>query len=105
VFVRRFPAIACGTRIALYLALGVKVLGSKTVRERDASRCLRRNVYLSLGISANSAELSRDEESAALAVPGTTFKAAMAARRASNEAGLSPTIRARHADSLAPIAS
>jgi pantoate--beta-alanine ligase len=95
-------------RMARDLDLGVKVVGSQTVRERDGLAMSSRNVYLSPDQRRAAPQLYRAmKESAARLRAGDDIQAAMAAG-AALVAGAGFTIdyfEVRQADNLAPVAS
>jgi pantoate--beta-alanine ligase len=95
-------------RMARDLDLGVKVVGSQTVRERDGLAMSSRNVYLSPDERLAAPQLYHAmKESAARLRAGDDVQAAMAAG-AELIAGAGFTIdyfEVRQADSLAPVAS
>ena len=103
-----FQQLRVVTRMARDLDLGVKVIGSKTARERDGLAMSSRNVYLSPDQRRIAPELYRAmKESARRLRAGDDIKAAMAGGAEQiTKAGFIPDyFEARHADSLAPIAS
>src|SRR6266481_5894861 len=103
-----FQQLRVVTRMALDLDLGVRVIGSKTARERDGLAMSSRNVYLSPDQRRIAPELYHAmEESARRLRAGDDIKAAMAGgAEQMTKAGFIPDyFEARHADSLAPIAS
>lgn len=74
-----FQQLRVVTRMAGDLDLGVKVVGSKTVRERDGLAMSSRNVYLSAEERRIAPELHRAmKESAKLLREGTDIETAMA---------------------------
>jgi pantoate--beta-alanine ligase len=90
------------------LDLGVKVIGSKTVRERDGLAMSSRNVYLSPDQRRIAPELYRAmKESAKRLRAGDDIKAAMdGGAELITKAGFVPDyFEVRHAETLAPIAS
>jgi pantoate--beta-alanine ligase len=96
------------TRMAGDLDLGVKVIGSKTVRERDGLAMSSRNVYLSPGERGVAGVLHRAmKESATRLRAGDDIKAAMAggAETVTAAGFLLDYFEVRHAETLAPIAS
>jgi pantoate--beta-alanine ligase len=96
------------TRMAGDLDLGVKVIGSKTVRERDGLAMSSRNVYLSPGERGVASVLHRAmKESATRLRAGDDIKAAMAggAETVTAAGFLLDYFEVRHAETLAPIAS
>jgi pantoate--beta-alanine ligase len=75
-----FQQLRVVTRMALDLDLGVKVIGAKTVRERDGLAMSSRNVYLSAEERAAAPALYRAmRESAVRLKQGSDMSAAMAA--------------------------
>jgi pantoate--beta-alanine ligase len=103
-----FQQLRVVTRMAGDLDLGVKVIGSKTVRERDGLAMSSRNVYLSPEQRRAAPELYRAmKQSAARLKAGEELASAMA--------GGAETIAAagfaldyfeiRHAETLAPVTS
>src|SRR6202012_1118237 len=75
-----FQQLRVVTRMAADLDLGVKVMGSRTVRERDGLAMSSRNVYLSPEERTKAPTLYRAmKESAARRRAGEDFAAAMAA--------------------------
>jgi pantoate--beta-alanine ligase len=103
-----FQQLRVVTRMARDLDLGVKVIGSKTVRERDGLAMSSRNVYLSPEERCKAPALySAMKESARRLRAGDDFKAAMAggAELMANAGFILDYFEARHADTLAPIAS
>jgi pantoate--beta-alanine ligase len=103
-----FQQLRVVTRMARDLDLGVKVIGSKTVRERDGLAMSSRNVYLSPDERRAAPELHRAmKQSAERLRAGEDIQAAMA-----DGAGMIAAagftldyFEARHAETLAPIAS
>ena len=90
------------------LDLGVKVIGSRTVRERDGLAMSSRNVYLSEAERRAAPELYRAmKESAKRLRAGDDIKAAMAAGAAlAVAAGFTlDYLEVRHAETLRPIAA
>jgi pantoate--beta-alanine ligase len=103
-----FQQLRVVTRMAGDLDLGVKVMGSKTVRERDGLAMSSRNVYLSPEERRAAPELYRAmKESARRLHAGDDIGAAMAggAELIANAGFIPDYFEARHADTLAPIAS
>ncbi len=95
-------------QMASDLDLGVKVIGSKTIRERDGLAMSSRNVYLSPAERQTAPELYRAmKESVRLLRGGTEIEAAMAAGTEIIErAGfVLDYFELRHADTLAPVSS
>jgi pantoate--beta-alanine ligase len=103
-----FQQLRVVTRMANDLDLGVKVIGSKTVRERDGLAMSSRNVYLTADERRVSTELFRAmKESAKQLKAGEEIEAAMAAGSAIiTAAGFElDYFELRHADTLAPVSS
>ena len=103
-----FQQLRVVTRMAGDLDLGVKVMGSKTVRERDGLAMSSRNVYLSPEERRAAPELYRAlKESVRRLHAGDDIGAAMAggAELIANAGFVPDYFEARHADTLAPIAS
>ena len=103
-----FQQLRVVTRMAADLDLGVKVIGSRTVRERDGLAMSSRNVYLSPEERQIAPTLHRAmKESAKRLKAGGDFEAAMeAGRELITTAGFAlDYFEARHAETLAPIAS
>jgi len=103
-----FQQLRVVTRMALDLDLGVKVIGSRTVRERDGVAMSSRNVYLSPEERLMAPTLYRAmKESAKRWRAGEDIAAAMAggAELITNAGFVLDYFEARHADSLAPVAS
>jgi pantoate--beta-alanine ligase len=103
-----FQQLRVVTRMAGDLDLGVKVIGSKTVRERDGLAMSSRNVYLSPEERQTAPTLYRAmKESAKRLRAGDDLRAAMegGAELISNAGFILDYFEARHAETLAPIAS
>ena len=103
-----FQQLRVVTRMAGDLDLGVKVIGSRTVRERDGLAMSSRNVYLSPQDRLVAPALYRAmKESAKRLRAGDTIEAAMAggAELITNAGFILDYFEARHADTLAPVAS
>ena len=103
-----FQQLRVVTRMAGDLDLGVKVIGSKTVRERDGLAMSSRNVYLSPEERQMAPTLYRAmKESANRLRAGDDLRAAMegGAELISNAGFILDYFEARHAETLAPIAS
>jgi pantoate--beta-alanine ligase len=103
-----FQQLRVVTRMARDLDLGVKVIGSRTVRERDGLAMSSRNVYLSPEQRQVAPTLYRAmKESAKRLKAGDEIAAAIAGGRELIEgAGFAlDYLEARHAETLAPIAS
>jgi pantoate--beta-alanine ligase len=103
-----FQQLKVVTRMARDLDLGVKVTGVTTVRERDGLAMSSRNVYLSPEDRATAPVLYRAmKETAKRLRAGDDVEAAMAGGAAMiTAAGFAlDYFEARHAESLAPVAS
>jgi pantoate--beta-alanine ligase len=103
-----FQQLRVVTRMAGDLDLGVKVIGSKTVRERDGLAMSSRNVYLSPEQRGVASVLFRAmKQSAARLRAGEEIEATVAgAAGMITEAGFAlDYFEIRHAETLAPIAS
>jgi pantoate--beta-alanine ligase len=103
-----FQQLRVVTRMARDLDLGVKVIGSQTVRERDGLAMSSRNVYLSPEQRRVAPELYRAmKESARALRAGDDIEAAMAggAELIVNAGFALDYFEARHAETLAPITS
>jgi pantoate--beta-alanine ligase len=103
-----FQQLRVVTRMAGDLDLGVKVIGSKTVRERDGLAMSSRNVYLSPEQRGVASVLFRAmKQSAARLRAGDEIEATVAgAAGMITEAGFAlDYFEVRHAETLAPIAS
>jgi pantoate--beta-alanine ligase len=103
-----FQQLRVVTRMALDLDLGVKVIGSKTVRERDGLAMSSRNVYLSPEQRRLAPELYRAmNESARRLRTGDDIAAAMAAgaELVTNAGFALDYFEVRHAETLVPVAS
>ncbi len=103
-----FQQLRVVTRMARDLDLGVKVIGSRTVRERDGLAMSSRNVYLSAEERRTAPVLYRAmKESAKRLRAGDDIEAAMAdGAELMTTAGFGlDYFEARHAETLAPIAS
>ena len=103
-----FQQLRVVTRMAGDLDLGVRVIGSRTVRERDGLAMSSRNVYLSPDQRRAAPELYRAmKESARRLRAGDDIEAAMAGGAALvAAAGFTlDYFEVRHAETLAPIAS
>jgi pantoate--beta-alanine ligase len=103
-----FQQLRVVTRMARDLDLGVKVIGSKTVRERDGLAMSSRNVYLSAEERRMAPALYRAmKESAKRLRAGDDIEAAMAggAELAVGAGFTLDYFEVRHAETLAPIAS
>jgi pantoate--beta-alanine ligase len=103
-----FQQLRVVTRMARDLDLGVKVIGSKTVRERDGLAMSSRNVYLSPEERRTAPGLYRAMKEAARRLrAGDDIEAAMAggAELAVGAGFMLDYFEVRHAETLAPIAS
>ncbi|PDT70275.1 pantoate--beta-alanine ligase [Bradyrhizobium sp. C9] len=103
-----FQQLRVVTQMAADLDLGVKVIGSKTVRERDGLAMSSRNVYLSAEERRAAPELNRVMKQAASRLrAGEDAATAMATGAAEiTKAGFAlDYLEVRHAASLAPIGS
>src|SRR3982074_2183003 len=103
-----FQQLRVVTRMAEDLDLGVRVIGSRTVRERDGLAMSSRNVYLSPEERRMAPELYRAmKESAGRLRAGHDINAAMAggAELITNAGFVLDYFEARQAETLAPIAS
>jgi pantoate--beta-alanine ligase len=103
-----FQQLRVVTRMAADLDLGVKVIGSRTVRERDGLAMSSRNVYLSPEQRQMAPALYRAmKESAGRLRAGDDIETAMAGgAELITKAGFTlDYFEARHAETLAPIAS
>jgi len=103
-----FQQLRVVTQMAHDLDLGVKVIGSKTVRERDGLAMSSRNVYLSPEERRIAPTLNRTmKEAAARLRAGENTATVMAAGAAGiTEAGfVLDYLEVRHAATLAPIGS
>jgi pantoate--beta-alanine ligase len=103
-----FQQLRVVTRMAGDLDLGVRVIGSRTVRERDGLAMSSRNVYLSPEERLKAPTLYRTmKESASRLRAGDNIEAAMAggAELITNAGFVLDYYEPRHANTLAPIAS
>ena len=103
-----FQQLRVVTRMARDLDLGVKVIGSRTVRERDGLAMSSRNVYLSAEERLIAPTLYRVmKESAKRLRAGEDLSATMArgAELIADAGFVLDYFEARHAETLAPIAS
>ena len=103
-----FQQLRVVTQMSSDLDLGVKVIGSKTVRERDGLAMSSRNVYLSADERRVAPELFRAmKECAARLRAGDELAATLAAgTEIIRQAGFAlDYLEVRHAETLAPIAS
>jgi pantoate--beta-alanine ligase len=103
-----FQQLRVVTQMARDLDLGVKVVGSKTVRERDGLAMSSRNVYLSPDERRVAAELFRAmKETRAQLRAGAEPAAALAGgTEIIRQAGFAlDYLEVRHAETLAPVAS
>jgi pantoate--beta-alanine ligase len=103
-----FQQLRVVTQMSRDLDLGVKVIGSKTVRERDGLAMSSRNVYLSADERRVAPELFRAmKECAAQLRAGAELAAALAVgTEIIRQAGFAlDYLEVRHAETLAPVAS
>jgi pantoate--beta-alanine ligase len=103
-----FQQLRVVTRMAVDLDLGVKVIGSRTVRERDGLAMSSRNVYLTPEERLKAPVLYRAmKEGAKRLHAGDDMAAAVGggAEMIVNAGFVLDYFEARHADTLAPIAS
>src|SRR5579859_3149891 len=103
-----FQQLRVVTRMARDLDLGVRVIGSKTVRERDGLAMSSRNVYLSAEERRMAPELFRAmKESSARLRAGDDLSAALAVgTEVIRSAGFAlDYFELRHAETLAPVTS
>src|SRR5450631_3157440 len=103
-----FQQLRVVSRMARDLDLGIKVIGSRTVRERDGLAMSSRNVYLSAEERLNAPVLHRAmKESARRLRAGDDIRAAMAGgAELIVSAGFAlDYFEVRHAETLAPISS
>ena len=103
-----FQQLRVVTQMARDLDLGVKVIGSKTVRERDGLAMSSRNVYLSADERRVAPELFRAmKETRTQLRAGAELAAALAAgTEIIRQAGFAlDYLEVRHAETLAPVAS
>jgi pantoate--beta-alanine ligase len=103
-----FQQLRVVTRMAADLDLGLKVIGSRTVRERDGLAMSSRNVYLSAEERQTAPTLYRAmKETAKRLKAGEDLAAAMeAGRELIGAAGFAlDYFEARHAETLVPITS
>lgn len=103
-----FQQLRVVTQMARDLDLGVKVIGSKTVRERDGLAMSSRNVYLSAEERRMAPELFRAmKETAAQLHAGAELAAALAGGTGIiRQAGFALNyLEVRHAETLAPVTS
>jgi pantoate--beta-alanine ligase len=103
-----FQQLKVVTRMARDLDLPLKVIGAPTVREKDGLALSSRNVYLSAEDRAAAPALYRALRTCADAIrKGVRVSDAVAeSRKAISQAGFSiDYVEARHAETLAPIAS
>jgi pantoate--beta-alanine ligase len=103
-----FQQLRVVTRMAGDLDLGVRVIGSRTVRERDGLAMSSRNVFLSPEERLKAPTLYRAmKESASRLRAGDNIEAAMAggAELIANAGFVLDYYEPRHANTLAPIAS
>ncbi len=103
-----FQQLRVVTQMARDLDLGVKVIGSRTVRERDGLAMSSRNVYLSPGERRIAPALYKAmKDSSARLRAGSDVETAMAEGRAmiENVGFKLDYLEVRHAETLEPIAS
>ena len=103
-----FQQLRVVAQMARDLDLGVRVVGSRTVRERDGLAMSSRNVYLSAEERLTAPTLYRAmKESARRLKAGEELETAMAAGRdlVAGAGFVLDYFEARHAETLAPIAS
>ena len=102
-----FQQLRVVTQMAADLDLGVRVIGARTVRERDGLAMSSRNVYLSAEERQTATVLYRAmKESAKRLKAGEDMAATMDAGRELISAGfVLDYFEARHAATLAPVAS
>lgn len=103
-----FQQLRVVTQMARDLDLGVKVIGSKTVRERDGLAMSSRNVYLTAEQRRVAPTLYKAMKASAARIrAGEEIAAALAAgEEMIRSAGFAlDYLEARHAETLAPIAS
>jgi pantoate--beta-alanine ligase len=103
-----FQQLRVVTRMARDLDLGVRVVGSRTVRERDGLAMSSRNVYLSVEERQTAPTLHRAmKESAKRLKAGEELETAMAAglELITSAGFVLDYFEARHAETLAPVAS
>jgi pantoate--beta-alanine ligase len=103
-----FQQLRVVAQMARDLDLGVRVIGSRTVRERDGLAMSSRNVYLSVEERQTATTLYRAmKESAKRLKAGEDLETAMAPGREMIEGAgfVLDYFEARHAETLAPVAS
>jgi pantoate--beta-alanine ligase len=103
-----FQQLRVVAQMARDLDLGVRVIGSRTVRERDGLAMSSRNVYLSAEERQTATTLYRAmKESAKRLKAGEKLETAMAPGREMIEGAgfVLDYFEARHAETLAPVAS
>jgi len=103
-----FQQLRVVTQMARDLDLGVRVIGSRTVRERDGLAMSSRNVYLSAEERQTATTLYRAmKESARRLKAGEDLETAMSPGREMIEGAgfVLDYFEARHAETLAPVAS
>ncbi len=103
-----FQQLRVVAQMARDLDLGVRVIGSRTVRERDGLAMSSRNVYLSAEERQTATTLYRAmKESAKRLKAGEDLETAMAPGREMIEGAgfVLDYFEARHAETLAPVAS
>jgi pantoate--beta-alanine ligase len=103
-----FQQLRVVTQMSRDLDLGVRVIGSKTVRERDGLAMSSRNVYLSVDERRVAPELFRAmKETSTRLRAGAELSAALAAGTGIiRDAGFAMDyLEVRHAETLAPVSS
>jgi len=103
-----FQQLRVVTRMARDLDLGVKVVGVRTVRERDGLAMSSRNVYLSPEERAAAPVLHRAMQDAAKQLRGGGNLRTVLAQATASIAGAGfvlDYLEARHAETLAPISA
>ena len=103
-----FQQLRVVTQMARDLDLGVRVIGSKTVRERDGLAMSSRNVYLSTDERRAAPTLFRvmKDTAARLRAGGELTAVLSGGAETIRQAGFAlDYFEARHADSLAPVSS
>jgi pantoate--beta-alanine ligase len=103
-----FQQLRVVTQMSRDLDLGVRVIGSKTVRERDGLALSSRNVYLSVDERRVAPELFRAmKETSTRLRAGAELSAALAAGTGIiRDAGFAMDyLEVRHAETLAPVSS
>jgi len=103
-----FQQLRVVSQMARDLDLGVRVIGHKTIRERDGLAMSSRNVYLSAAERQAAPTLHRVMKQTAVRIcAGEPLATALAAGAATiSEAGFAlDYLEVRHAETLAPVAS